>query len=345
MASTRLELYNFTLTFGESRVLIDMLREVVFPAFFEFRRRDIKSSIYFFDKVELVHLRNTQSEDGAPTTPVIGIAGQFIKDTELRREQVYNYERRELEMDRDSLRSSPSAIFLLILNNHRLLYLREGSFSPNIKSFEATIKAFLQDSHIAYLRSLYEEVSNRQISFREIESQNPYPDLRISPLSNRASLRDFIHQYSKLETVEIKLTTTNALDDGPFFDEIRRRKTAIRSSDTTIRHHNKETGLDKEEAIAETEELVEQANTELKFSGLDHEQNKLTGNLERLKLVIPLEIAADSIEDLAARMHEKYDELIQRGAIAQARIIDTAGNIRQSLIELLSEARDDDDDS
>lgn len=62
----------------------------------------------FFHDVKPVLLDNSENK-------VIGIIGRFIKDTTLVREQIF-LDKQWIVKDSESIQSSPSSIFLLILN-------------------------------------------------------------------------------------------------------------------------------------------------------------------------------------------------------------------------------------
>jgi hypothetical protein len=64
--------------------MLDMVDEVVFPAFFDEKMsRNYGRTNYFFYDVNLINLSKKKK------TPVIGILGRIIKDTTLEREQIY----------------------------------------------------------------------------------------------------------------------------------------------------------------------------------------------------------------------------------------------------------------
>lgn len=80
-------------------------------------------------------------KDPLGTKNLIAIAGRFIKNTELSREQ-YENDKGELIRDTQGMPSAPSAIFVLMLNSHRLLYVAETKFAPNLNTFKATVDSF-----------------------------------------------------------------------------------------------------------------------------------------------------------------------------------------------------------
>ena len=59
------------------------------------------------------------------------IAGHFVKNSVLAREQVFQNE--ELISDHAEIETSPSAFFVLFLSDHRIAYAPETRFAPTLK--------------------------------------------------------------------------------------------------------------------------------------------------------------------------------------------------------------------
>lgn len=363
MSKNRIEFYNFTLTFGEDLVLLDLFDQVVYPAFFEVRERSIQSSTYFFLDTQLVNLsersdsqdnidRLSESDQQQEEVPKLAIIGRFVKDTNLTREQRFDYENQEIVPEEGTLQSSPTAVFVLILNTHRLLYFGETHYPPLIKTFEATVQKFLVLSHLEFLQRLYNEQPSDSKDYSALETQYPHPTLKITPLPNQDDLRSFLARYSKLETVEIQLSTTNAIDNEDFFNELRTRRRHVSAKNAFLKYQNKETGLNKDETIKETENLVSQADASMKFSGLDDNQNRLSGSLDLLKLIVPLNVSSSNVKEISRNIFLTYTQLIEQGRIAQARINKNLESINTKIVSIwenmvnnLDDDSEDDNDS
>jgi len=130
---------NFICKFGDKN-LLDYAEEVVIPAFTRdtYVRSFGDRTHYHFYEVELLNL----AEQGK--YPIWVLAGRFIKDTELRREQIFD-EEKGLIKDEQSMQSAPSAFFILILNNHRLIYFPETAHAPDLSAFKSTVRAAVQN--------------------------------------------------------------------------------------------------------------------------------------------------------------------------------------------------------
>src|SRR5476651_65737 len=133
--SQKLNLANFTCTFGDKFLLLDMFEQIVLPAFQGGHNRTHGNACYFLLDVKLIKYGDEE----------LVIAGRLIKDTTVERDQFIDGG--SLVKDRQVLKSAPSSFFALILSNHKLLYVRENSGAPPISAFEATITKFFNDCY------------------------------------------------------------------------------------------------------------------------------------------------------------------------------------------------------
>ncbi|WP_146097990.1 hypothetical protein [Xanthomonas arboricola] len=166
----------------------------------------------------MIHLGGTNAE------PVIGIVGRFVKDGIISREQVYR--QGSLVKNHAQLQSSPSALFLLILNNHRLVYLKETSFAPNKEAFRSTVLKFLRETHIELRKKqfeIFDEKNATRIVRRELKDEwdkkYPRPTLDLIALTTEDSIEEFIGRYEVLKAVKITFKETN--DESSLNDFLR----------------------------------------------------------------------------------------------------------------------------
>ncbi len=151
---------NFICKFGDKN-LLDVAEDIVLPAFLNcenFEPRGYSDTRYFFYQTTLLNLGNKRK-------PVLAVAGRFIKDTTLRSEQVFE-RGRGLVRKVGSLDSAPSAIFVLILNTHKLIYCPETAHSPAISSFRSTVYNYIRQSQKKFIQEEYDrrvEIRDRAI--------------------------------------------------------------------------------------------------------------------------------------------------------------------------------------
>ena len=321
MSATRaLEFANLVCRFGD-KVLLDHFDEVVYPSFSDDElRRGYGSTTYFFSDVDLVHL------DGRDGAEVLGICGRFIKDTTLTREQVY-VEGEGLVQDREQMQSSPSALFLLILNNHRLIYVKETTDAPPKEAFRATLLSFLRQVHARVLKAKLAAVDEAGLgreAAREAKDQirDAYerPTLELIALTSEESIEEFISKYEVLTQIRIKLSDRNdEADLDEFFNQMQRAKDSIGSVDTVLTHRAAD-GLDKDEAISQVAAATAQGNQNVTLRGSDEGGDTLIGNNEKFQLRTPLENLSSDPAQAAEQMFEAFRDLAGRGLIQLPRL-------------------------
>lgn len=313
-----IEFANFTCKFGNQKVLLDLAREVVIPAFQPGFFREYKDNKFFFLDTRLVNL--AFSDD-----PILAIVGRFIRNTYLEREQIYK-EDQGLVKDHQVIASSPSALFALILNNHKLLYLHETGHAPTLEAFRATASKFIRERHKSFIDELLRiaKKEKRRLKKRDLLEDYPYPSVEIVPLSSYSSLTDFIRKYDILRTVVARLTQTNdEIDTNPFFLTLRSMKDRIGSRQTAVSHYNKE-GLSKDETISQIAPAVAEGNVMVDFRGVGLSGQVLNGNNDNFKVRVPIDDIPEDIGDAAKVMHDVFKNLTQDGTIKIAEPSDGA---------------------
>ena len=321
-----LEFANFILKFGQERNLLDFAEEIVIPAFLSDLERAYGETRHFFHSVEILNLGNEES-------PILCIAGRYIKTTVLKTEQVFDEVNDELIKNDGSLRTSPSAVFILILNNHRLIYLSETAYAPNLIAFQTTVKKFIREKYQDFINqlSLLGEIPKGQL-YREYD-----PTLEIVSLTNEESMREFIDQYDLLKKVEIKLLTPNSdIDNNEFLREARKFKDEAVSNITTITHHNGKDGLSKGGVTRQIESALSQGNSKVSLRGTDRQGNKLEGSNENFKVKSQLANLPKTVSGIANGGYEIFQSLLTQGTI---RIGESQENISETIKQLWNKIR------
>lgn len=345
---------NFICHFGNFE-LLDLLKEIVLPAFLGDHRRTYKDTKYFFHQVQVLNL------DGDSYEPAI--CGRFVKDMVVRSEQRFNALTGELQKSQGSLETAPSAVFALLLASHKLLYLHETAAAPGLESFRSTTEAFLRDARVAFLERQYQLAKSGQavtplienaLQFLAIESGEAEtsvqalatktrlreivapPKLEVVPLANEDSLREFVNRFKILQSATVRLLRRNAeLDNDDFFESIRNKGQRAGAETATITYKNSD-GLAKSNVVGQLEAALS-GNAEIKLEGQDQLGQKLRGSNEEFKVVASLETRATSVRDAAVRMlqifrREKRAGLIRTGSAGNER--QKAEHIRRSLPQL-----------
>lgn len=206
--------------------------------------------------------------------------GQFIKNTTLSREQIFK-DGEGIVRSKAELATAPSAFFVLILSNHRLIYLAETRDAPDIKTFKSTVLQFVKIKYSEYIDQLHEEGKGTKVSLKRIIKE---PTLEIIPLTGKEGISDFIDRYKTLRRIEFNIIIPNdEIDAQQMFDAIRGLSQDVDARKTQLIAQNKN-GLDKEKVKEEIESATEKGNQTVRVSGVDYEDQRLVGNNDEFKI-------------------------------------------------------------
>jgi hypothetical protein len=311
----QLELANFILRFGDSLTLADKLEEIVIPAFVEQRQRSARGSTYFYHEVRLINVRHDDTD-----FPVI--AGRFVKDTKIRRRQIYDPQQGLIESNVE-IETAPAAFFVLILEGHKLLYVKEETEAANMGVFATTTERFIVDSWKEHIDRVYKDAKENsvegqsRVTKKQLERETPRPTLEVIEIATEQTFGDFVENFDKLKMAQIQLVQTNdEVDNSEFIQTIREMKERAKSKRTAFQHQNPE-GLDKK-AVTEQFRPALDGKAKIVLSGLDEAGQKLVGDNKQFKLKISLlEDQLDrDVAVTAKELIDVYRRLVTKGDIA-----------------------------
>lgn len=327
MAQHQMSLANFVCKFGDSENLWDYVEEIVLPAFFDdtLVRTYGQVTEYFVYEPKLVRIVEAE-------VPVIGVAGWFIKNTILERTQYFDDEDGLVE-DHREIESAPSAFFVLILNDHKLLYLTETPYAPTISNFSSTIGSFLRIKHREFINNTYDEArgSDEKVSKKALRETHKKPQLVILPLNTKESISNFVESMRQLRRMELQLITPNQeMDNQAVYAALRKHKEKIQSSKTTVSHQNKE-GLDKPTAVEQIHDASATGNQLVKLVGTDTFGNTVRGNNENFRLAAKVDDIPTNLVARARKMYQIFLQLLKEGTI---KIDDPIGDVKEIMQRL-----------
>jgi hypothetical protein len=306
-----LQFANFICRFGEDKVLIDVVEEIIIPAFTDRHlNRDAGVANYFFHDVSVVKLSEAD-------TPIIGITGRFIKDTVLSRQQTYDKNRDCLVEDEQRIQSSPSAIFILILNNHRLMYLNETNYAPSLIAFTATVKKFIKIKRQDFINRKYTDLENK-VTKKYLNQEYPQVNLEIIPLASESTINDFIQKFDVLNQIQIDIVASNnEFDTNDFFKQFRESNDLLGADKAKIAYSNKN-GLSKPKTEELIKPLANQGQSKITLRGQDSEGNVLKGDNDNFKLIKSVKNLPKNIRDIpeiAIQLYDQFLELVDKKII------------------------------
>lgn len=303
--------------------LLDFVDTVVVPAFLLPLTRTWGENSYFLHDVHVVDL--------APDTVkgVPAVAGRFVKDTVLHSEQVFN--NGVLAANNQKIKSAPSAFFVLLLEQHKLIYCSEFKGAPSLETFRSTLQQFLNRAHASYLQDVYdqrnaetleepeepEQISSTKarITKAALLAEFPRPTLEIVPLASQESIAEFIKRFKTLQSMTIRLIKpNNEINNEGFFKALRGNSDKLGSSASTLTYRNSD-GLSKQTAASHAEAAAD-GNAELKFSGKDQAGQQLSGSNEDFRVVRFIQGLPIKTMAAAKRLFREFRDARDFGLIA-----------------------------
>jgi hypothetical protein len=288
-------------------------------------RRCFGDITYFLHDVRLLNL-------GTERDPVGVLAGRIVKTTSVEREQMWKDGK--LVKDHQSLDSAPSALFVLVLNNHKLIYLPETKDAPSLDAFRALSHKFISEKYKNFLANRQHRLAEQgeKVSRKDLMKDIPPPNVEVIALSSKGSLEDFIGQFDMLNEVRIRLIDPNdELDNEELFDDLLQSKALLGAKTTELVHRNPD-GLSKDKAIEQLSGIVQKGNTEVRVGGKDQSGGTLRGNNDNFKFKISVEGVSASISDAAKKLYEVFSSVVSKGVLQIGRPAhDTVERVRAVL--------------
>jgi hypothetical protein len=304
-----LNIANFICKFGHDKVLLDLAHDVVIPAFFGGFQRSYKDTKYFLTDTSLVDLSDKTRNE-------LALVGRFVKVGKVGRDQVY--EGGKIVKDKRELDTAPTSLFVLLLSNHKLLYVRETPGAPSIETFATTIESFIKVQLKNWINEEYERLkeAEKKVTKKQLYEIYPVPEVNIVELSSEFTINQFVKKFSVLNSVEIRLVDTNhEIDNSPLFDRLRNVKNNLGADSLTVKNEKKGLfGLKKDYAAKLVAGPAEEGNSRITLRGLDSEGDKLQGNNDEFKLSVPIELPS-RVQMASAKMIDVYNKTLGAGLI------------------------------
>ncbi len=298
---------NFVCTFGDAGGFLDQSNITLQAFLTDTLVRTYGNSHYHLYDAKLVTLDDL---DGAP---VLGIQGHFVKNTTLTREQIFDDDQ-GLIASRESMISSPSAFFVLVLNTHRLVYFAETNNAPDIKSFEATMGHFIKKVRERQIELEYKS-ENNQLPRTELQRRLPRPSVKVTPLSEEGLIVETLRAFAKVKTVRFRLIRPNHEPDASEVVGAVQGRFAALQPDRLDIIASRNDGLDIQEVETAVGETVQSGNTEVRISGEDKDGGKITASNNEFALVVHLDDPAKTDNRLSSQLYKLYSKLAAAGKI------------------------------
>ena len=179
---------NFNITYGpnEDPMLIHF-EDIIWPAFLsDFKRgKETERPLFYLSDVALKEINGN-----------IVLTGNYIKDTQYDiRTTIQNG---ELVSTPSSVPTAPYSRFVIFLENHRMILVRNESQSPDIRSFQATIRSLLHNY-----------ISNTNRKIKEKDKRLPHALVNIVDIPLPQDIEATLKDVNKINWLRIRFFPLN----------------------------------------------------------------------------------------------------------------------------------------
>lgn len=204
---------NFNITFGEDdSPMLEHFGDIIFPAFtgdyFRGKKDDVPR--YSFESVQIKEIDNEYV-----------MVGNYIKETQYK--VVTTMQEGVLASTPADVPTAPYSRFIVFLRNHRMILVRNETGSPDIRSFQKTVREILNQ----YIRE-----SNRE---REKENRLPVAIVHIVDIPLKDSITEVLKSVNKINWFKLRFfPLNNDLDPLPLAKHVREDMQKVGSKTTNI---------------------------------------------------------------------------------------------------------------
>lgn len=206
-----MHLANFNITFGEKEEPMLMhFGNIIYPAFISGYKRG-KEGEYPVFSISDVEIKKCKNDEYV-------LVGNYIKDTEYQvRTKIENG---ALVSAPDQIPTAPYSRFIVFLKNHRMILVRNEPASPDIRSFQATVRTILN----RYIRNM----NKRDDNITDL----PHALVNIVDIPQREDIETVLKGVDKIISVQLRFfPLNNDVDPTPLASHIRKEMNNL-GSDT-----------------------------------------------------------------------------------------------------------------
>ena len=323
-----LEFANVICRFGDKEVLLDYAESIVIPAFLDRAMQRKYAGIRYFFYDSQIFLEEYEGEK------LVILAGRFVKDMVQRSSQYFD-DSVGIVKRTEKMKDAPSSIYILVLNNHKLLYIHETPHAPSLQAFKSTMSYFVRRKRVEVVENMYAEISSvdKTATKKNIHESIPIPIVEIVPLSSSLDLKQFMSNYRLLKSVKVRLLNTNHEDDdSALWKGLRKAKNDLQAKSSEVDYVNNE-GLNQDKALKLLGAAAQQGNTEIVLKGEDFDGDRMSGNNNDFRMRIPFDVRSGSVPDLVMPAYAKFMAVQQNGLINLPQVAEEAKIKATSLYE------------
>lgn len=312
MKTKRMEIANLTCRskIGDKE-LLDVFVDYFLPAMQNQEAPGSKNSETLFYKFIDLNVAKIENE--------LVLYGRFIKCLNIEREQIL--EGNTLILSYDTMDSAPSSFFVLLLRNHKLLWIKEMARAPLLKDFRAALLKMLNKERLDLIKNYLEKQTSNlffdknNIANIERRAYAEYPELEIlvTPLGNNIQIQERLSRFKKIYNITLKaLKRNNELgsDFSLLAKKMSETQEKMEAKNVTTEIHGDTKNPLKKEVATELIQAVSDGNYEYKIQGIDDKSNKITETSDTLSLSMIINYVTDDIPQNIKNIIQKYLETV-----------------------------------
>lgn len=246
------------------------------------------------------------------------LLGRLVKCLNLQREQIL--EGKTIVKSYDEMASAPTSFFILILNNHKLLWVREVARAPQLRDFKYTLlKAINQERELLISNKFNQFIRGGDDEYMaEKKAYDYYPklEIEITPLGNNASIRECLNDFAAIYNFNVTALKRNNELGSDFNDLLRNISTSqenMQAKNVSVNiHGDKKHPLAKEQAI-KLAQTASDGNYTYKISGVDSNNNPIVKDQDSFSLTAKINYNENTVATLsnALNMIKKYFDIVE----------------------------------
>lgn len=278
---------NFNCTFGSKNMpMLEYFDKVVYPALKSDIIRKVKEDEYFFENVEI-----TETNQGRAI-----LRGILVKKTKLEVRTEYD-EDSGITFTNKFYDSAPISIFNIFLDNHRMIYTTNQKGSPDIRSFNATVKEVMTK----YIKEYNKELPKSE--------RVPFPVLDVVSIPSSKNIKEKLKTVKKIRKLTFKLFNPNGdFSVGDTYDGLREQLKDLGSKKGAVSFNSPTKFKNVIETINDTKGLAE-ATLEVEYASggkgkIDHDSMS-----ERISLDLPEDSSIGTVAKIVTDTLKDRDEL------------------------------------
>jgi hypothetical protein len=190
-----LTIANFNCTYGEDNLpMLQYFDEIVFPTFTNDLKRITKDNDeYFFEGTKIIQYKKDE----------FALTGLFVKKTIVEIKSGHDVNKGVFD-ENINVPSAPYSIFIIFLNNHRMILLKnQRKDSPDIRSFSTTVKEFMNKTVIQYNKTM------------EKEDKLPLPYINIASVPSKGTIEKQLIGVKSITNLTLRFYPLNGdVDDN-----------------------------------------------------------------------------------------------------------------------------------